>query len=120
LAALFLARLAKLIATPAAAPTDYITDRCNELAQGGLIPLESEHFVVWFPPNDNGYFQRAQAISADLETRIHPILTGLMRVPLSDAGLGCNPSDGRLDVYLVDNAIPGHETTLAMVSTPPR
>lgn len=104
---------------PAAAPTDYITDRCNELAQGGLIPLESEHFVVWFPPNDNGYFQRAQAISADLETRIHPILTGLMRVPLSDAGLGCNPSDGRLDVYLVDNAIPGHETTLAMVSTYP-
>lgn len=104
---------------PTAAPANFITDRCNELAQGAFIPLESANFVVWFPANDSSYFQRAQAISADLETRIYPILTGLLRVPLSDAGLGCNPSDGRLDVYMVDNAIPGHETTLAMVSTYP-
>lgn len=104
---------------PTSRPADLISDRCNEIAQGGLIPLETDHFVVWFPPNDNAYWQRAQQISASLETRIHPILTDLLRVPLSDAGLGCNPSDGRLDVYMVDNAIPDHQTALALVSTYP-
>lgn len=103
----------------AAQPTDHIGDRCNEVAQNLLIPLETDHFVVWFPPNDTGFWQRAQRISADLETRIYPILTDLLRAPLSDAGLGCNPSDGRLDVYMVYDPLPGYESTLAMVSTYP-
>lgn len=102
-----------------AEPADRISDRCNEIAQGGLIPLETDHFVVWFPPNDNAYWQRALSISDNLETRIHPILTDLLRTPLSDAGLGCNPSDGRLDVYLVDNAVLGFENALALVSPYP-
>ncbi|QLQ04750.1 MAG: hypothetical protein HZY76_00650 [Anaerolineae bacterium] len=102
-----------------AEPTDHISDRCNEIAQNLLIPLETDHFVVWFPPNDNGFWQRAQQISASLETRIHPILTDLLRIPLSDAGLGCNPSDGRLDVYMVYDPLPGYATALALVSTYP-
>ena len=102
-----------------AQPTDHISDRCNEVAQNLLIPLETDHFVVWFPPNDNSFWQRALAISTNLETRIYPILTDLLRVPLSDAGLGCNPSDDRLDVYMVYDPLPGRESALAMVSTYP-
>lgn len=78
-----------------------IEARCQEIAQGLLIPLESEHFVVWYPPDDDSMWLRANRISFDLEARIYPTLTNLLRVPKSDAGLGCNPGDGRLDVYIV-------------------
>lgn len=100
-------------------PVDYITDRCKELAQGLLVPLESDHFVVWYPPFDDGFWLRAHEASINLEERIHPILTDLLREPLSDAGLGCNPKDGRLDVYMVYDPIPGKDNVLAMVSTYP-
>ncbi len=103
----------------AAAPVNFIDDRCQEVAGDLLIPLESDHFVVWFPPSDDQFFARARQISADLEGRIHPILTSLLRQPLSDAGLGCNPSDGRLDVYLVFDPLPGYDNTIALVSTYP-
>ena len=77
-----------------------IDDRCKELAQGLFDSIESDHFVVWYPPFDASFAQRALQISINLETRIHPILTEMFREPLGDAGLGCNPSDGRLDVYM--------------------
>ncbi len=102
-----------------AGPVNLIEDRCKELAQGLLIPLESDHFVVWYPPFDNGFWLRANEISRNLEERIYPILTDLLREPLSDAGLGCNPSDGRLDVYVPYAPIPGKENVLAMVSVYP-
>ncbi len=100
-------------------PVEFITERCQEVAENLLIPLETDHFVVWFPPNDNQYFQRALQISNNLEARIHPILTDLFRAPLSDAGLGCNPSDGRHDVYMVYDPIPDYDNVLAMVSLYP-
>lgn len=103
----------------AAAPVNFIDDRCQEVADDLLIPLESDHFVVWFPPSDNQFFARAQQISADLEGRIHPILTSLLRQPLNDKGLGCNPKDDRLDVYLVYDPLPDHESTIALVSVYP-
>lgn len=100
-------------------PVEFITERCQEVADDLLIPLETDHFVVWFPPNDNQFFQRALQISSDLEDRIYPILTDLFRAPLSDAGLGCNPSDGRHDVYMVYDPIPDYDNVLAMVSLYP-
>lgn len=106
-------------AVVSAAPAEYIDDRCQELAQGLLIPLASAHFVVWYPPFDHAFWLRANAISISLEERIHPILTDLLREPLSDAGLGCNPSDGRLDVYMPYDPLPGKENVLAMVSVYP-
>ncbi|MCL4832329.1 MAG: hypothetical protein KJZ86_07810 [Caldilineaceae bacterium] len=99
-------------------PTDVlisIQDRCKELAQGLLVPLESEHFVIWYPPFDASFAERALRNSRNLEERIYPILTEFWREPLSDAGLGCNPSDGRYDIYMLYEPIPGKETTLAMV-----
>lgn len=102
-----------------AEPVGYIDDRCRELAQGLLVPLASTHFVVWYPPFDNTFWLRANAISINLEERIYPILTGLLRQPLSDAGLGCNPSDGRLDVYMPYDPLPGKDNVLAMVSVYP-
>lgn len=106
-------------AAAAATPVEFIDERCTEVADDLLIPLESDHFVVWFPPFDNPFFARAQQVSAALEGRIYPILTSLLRQPLSDAGLGCNPSDGRLDVYLVYDPIPDYDNTIALVSTYP-
>ncbi|MCO6449638.1 MAG: hypothetical protein J5I90_02505 [Caldilineales bacterium] len=100
-------------------PVDYITDRCKELAQGLFVAEESEHFVVWYPPFDNGFAQRAIKISTDLEQRIYPILTDMFREPLPDAGLGCNPGDGRLDIYMPYDPIPGEDGTIAFVSIYP-
>lgn len=101
-------------------PQDLITDRCKEVAQGLLIPLESEHFVVWYPPNDLGYLLWAQQTSQTLEGRVYPTLTGLMsRTPKTDGGLGCNPYDARLDVYIVLTPITGLETAYAAVTTHP-
>lgn len=94
--------------TASASPADSsppIETRCQEIAQGLLIPLESEHFVVWYPPSDDAMWLRAQRASFDLEQRIYPTLTDLLRTPKGDAGLGCNPGDGRLDVYIV--TVPG-------------
>ena len=101
-------------------PQDLITDLCKEVAQGLLVPLESEHFVVWYPPNDLGYWAWAQQTSQGLEDRVYPTLTGLMkRTPKTDGGLGCNPYDARLDVYLVPTPITGLETAYAAVSPHP-
>ena len=103
-----------------ATPQDLITDRCKEVAQGLLIPLESEHFVVWYPPNDLGYLIWAQQTSQGLEGRVYPTLTGLMnRTPKTDGGLGCNPYDARLDVYIVPTPITGLESAYAAVSPHP-
>ncbi|MCO6453407.1 MAG: hypothetical protein J5I90_21675 [Caldilineales bacterium] len=100
-------------------PVNLITDRCKELAQGLFASIESDHFVIWYPTFDNSFWLRANQISINLEQRIHPILTDLFREPLGDAGLGCNPSDGRLDVYMVYDPIPGYVTTNALVSVYP-
>lgn len=100
------------------AMVNLITDRCKELAQGLLVPLETDHFVIWHPPLDNRFAERAFQISVNLETRIYPILTGLFREPLSDAGLGCNPKDGRLDIYIPYDPIPG-KNAVAVVSVYP-
>lgn len=100
-------------------PVNYITDRCQELAQGLLVPLETDHFVIWYPPFDTSFAARALQISLDLEQRIYPILTEMFRQPLPDDGLGCNPSDGRLDIYMPYDPIPGFDTTLAFVSIYP-
>lgn len=102
-----------------ATPVDFIDDRCQEVADDLLIPLVSDHFVVWFPPSDDQFFARAQQISAVLEGHIYPILTDLLRQPLNDKGLGCNPKDDRLDVYMVYDPLPGYASTIAMVSTYP-
>ncbi len=101
-----------------AAPVNLITDRCKELAQGLFIPLETDHFVIWYPPLDAAFAERALRISIALETRIHPILTEMFREPLSDAGLGCNPGDGRLDIYVPHDPVPGW-SAIALVSPYP-
>ena len=100
-------------------PVEFITERCQEVADDLLIPLETDHFVVWFPPNDSQFFQRALQISANLENRIYPILTDLFIEPKKDTGLGCNPSDGRHDVFMVYDPIPDYDNVLAMVSLYP-
>jgi hypothetical protein len=82
--------------------------------------LESDHFVVWYPPGDLGYWLWAQQTSQDLETRVYPTLTNIMgKTPKSDAGQACNPSDGRFDVYIAPDRVAENPRALAYVAPYP-
>jgi hypothetical protein len=100
----------------AAAPEIKIGDFCAEELEGVLAPLESAHFVVWYPTVDASYRITATQFISDLETRIYPVLTQRLRTPLDDEGSGCNPDDGRLDVYLTHHAALEDSATLAYVT----
>lgn len=72
--------------------------------RGPWIPLDSEHFRVWYSERwraDLGG-QSAAAVLEALEDYLWPLLTGLMQsTPVSDAGQPCNGNDGRLDIYVL-------------------
>ncbi len=100
---------------------DLITDLCQKVAKESFLSITSTHFRVWYPPGSASLAQDAQTALEQLEQRIHPTMTTLFNMqPKSDAGLGCNPGDDRLDVYIVYGAFPSDfEGTLAAVAVYP-
>jgi len=91
------------VVTAAAVPS--VTPRttppaCGKIALSHWSHRDGSHVRVWWHTDHPGDAAAAQAYLTAMDGTIWPKLTGLMRAPLSDAGVTCSGGDGRFDIYL--------------------
>ncbi len=69
----------------------------------GTLTTQNDKVKVWWATQRPADAARAEKFVAELDTRIWPALTGLMREPLPDCGETCPEGGGdtRIDIYLV-------------------
>ena len=70
----------------------------------------SPHVRVWYQERHPEDQARAQAMASEVESVIWPKLTGLLGLPLSDAGRDDNGQDGRVDIYLAESDVRSNAT----------
>lgn len=99
--------LAPFLLPPAQTGSWYERTHANALSPEqltwGTLTTQNDKVKVWWATQRPADAARAEKFVAELDARIWPSLTGLMREPLPDCGEACPQGGGdtRIDIYLV-------------------